>query len=102
MNHLSLHIRGTLIGQMAKKTTELTTDQAQQAALLGLMTADIDGVIGGVEEIFELSLVIPALAAGLYFLQQEVGNAFFTPAVPIVRKYIFQHFTSLLLFSINT
>lgn len=71
---------------MIKKNARLAVRGAKRKALLTHIAADLDGIIAAIPSMYELSLSLPALAAGFYFLYTVVGNAFFLPILPLVCK----------------
>lgn len=79
------------MGQIVKKAMVMSRFEAQQTAVLNLMTSDIDTIIDGVGEMFELSLAVPELLAGFYCLRRIVGDAFIFPALCIFGKSLDQY-----------
>ena len=85
-NQLSVRLRGTLSTEMIKKNARLAVRGAKRKALLTHIAADLDGIIAAIPMMYALSLAVPALAVGFYFLYTVVGNAFFLPILPILCK----------------
>lgn len=75
-----------MIGDMFKKHTRISMKQGQKAALLSLITVEIDGIIDAIPEMYAATLVIPELAFALYFIYTIAGVIFFIPLVPITSK----------------
>lgn len=84
INQLSVRLGGTLTSQMIKKNAKLAVKGATKRALLTHITADVDGIIAAIPEMYEVALSLPALAVGFYFLYTVIGNAFFLPALPLL------------------
>lgn len=60
--------------------------QGQNAALLSLITVEIDGITDAIPEMYAASLVLPELAFALYFIYTVAGVIFFIPLVPVTSK----------------
>lgn len=87
INHLSILIRGSLISIMAEKATRLPSSAAKKCALLSLMTADINGIIDSLRQLFPMATAIPSMAIGFYILWSVIGYAAFFAIIAVVCKF---------------
>lgn len=77
MNRLATYLRGALIALIFQKNLRLGLSEARAAASVGLMTADIEGIVQDVEGIHDITLMIPEVAVSLYLFWTVIGKSFF-------------------------
>lgn len=75
-----------LIGQVIKKNLSLKTSDAKKAAVLTLMTADVEGVVTNSSKSHDIWMSFFEIGIGMYFMSLMIGNAWFLPAIPISSK----------------
>lgn len=80
-------LRGSLSSLIFAKIAQLNTITSTDHAALTLMSTDIDGIRGGVEDFHELWASIIELCAAMYLLHREIGAAFFLAAVPALSRF---------------
>lgn len=87
MNRLATYLRGVLVGLLFQKNLRLGLSEARAAASVGLMTADVEGIVQDMETIHDVTLMIPEVAAGMYLFYSVFGKAFFITFVVLLCKF---------------
>lgn len=77
MNRLATYMRGVLVGLLFQKNLRLGLSEARAAASVGLMTADVEGIVQDVETLHDVTVMIPEIAVGMYLFYRVIGKSFF-------------------------
>lgn len=77
MNRLATYLRGVLVIMLFQKNLKLGLTEAKAAAAVGLMSADVEGLVQDVERLHDITLLLPEVAVGLYLFWTVIGKAFF-------------------------
>lgn len=86
MNRISTYLRGVLIMLLFQKNLKLGLTEAKAAAAVGLMSADVEGIVQDVERLHDITLLLPEVAVGLYLFWTLMGKAFFLIMVTCAGK----------------
>lgn len=88
LNRFITALRGSLSSLIFAKITKLDTITSSDHAAVTLMSTDIDGITGGIEDFHELWANIIELCVAMYLLHREIGPAFFLAAVPALSEFL--------------
>ncbi|KJZ71929.1 hypothetical protein HIM_08685 [Hirsutella minnesotensis 3608] len=76
-------LRGVLVSAIFKKSLRLRqSDKANESAAVTLMSTDIDGIEGGLDQFHDIWASVLELALGVYLLATIVGGASFLVVLP--------------------
>lgn len=92
MNRFIARLRGGLIALMIYKEHHLTEKEARRSAAITLMTADIDGIAGGIPRCLSIPIGVAEIALGMYVLSQFVGISALSVFASIVTSMISTYF----------
>lgn len=87
INRACTFLRGMLMAQIIKKNLALNHSDAKRAAILTLMSDDIDGVVNGMEMSHNNWVGAFEIAASMYCLSTTVGKACFVSVIPVLSKF---------------
>lgn len=76
-NRLSTQIRGGLATHLLEKTHNLHEKEAKKSAAMTLMSADIDGIISGLQNCIEIPITAVEIGLGMLFLYIFIGVSCF-------------------------
>ena len=81
-------IRGSLIPAIYQKTLGVGAIKAGDAAVVTLMSTDIDRILDGCENIHELWASIVEIALGCWLLHSHLGTSFLSPVIVIIVCFV--------------
>ncbi|KAF2999462.1 hypothetical protein E8E13_008147 [Curvularia kusanoi] len=77
-------VRGCLVSAVYTKTTELQSLAGNDAAVLTLMSTDIERVTAGVEKMHDVWADLVQAGLGCWLLQRKLGTAFLAPVIIVL------------------